>query len=93
MKDITEIRNKFKIENYFGELYNELLPYIKEQEYSNSNYTSDACNTNQDIIAKAKELLQKSRKELYKACEQQYSVSADVFSLLAERWKNWDENT
>lgn len=93
LKDITEIRNKFKIENYFGELYNELLPYIKEQEYSNSNYTSDACNTNQDIIAKAKELLQKSRKELYKACEQQYSVSADVFSLLAERWKNWDENT
>ena len=93
LKDITEIRNKFKIENYFGELYNELLPYIKEQEYSNSNYTSDACNTNQDIIAKAKELLQKSRKELYKACEQQYSVSADVFSLLAERWKNWDEDT
>ena len=93
LKDITEIRNKFKIENYFGELYNELLPYIKEQEYSNSNYTSDACNTNQDIIAKAKELLQKSRKELYKACEQQYSVSADVFSLLAKRWKNWDENT
>lgn len=93
LKDITEIRNKFKIENYFGELYNELLPYIKEQEYSNSNYTSDACNTNQDIIAKAEELLQKSRKELYKACEQQYSVSADVFSLLAERWKNWDENT
>lgn len=93
LKDITGIRNKFKIENYFGELYNELLPYIKEQEYSNSNYTSDACNTNQDIIAKAKELLQKSRKELYKACEQQYSVSADVFSLLAERWKNWDENT
>lgn len=93
LKDITEIRNRFKIENYFGELYNELLPYIKEQEYSNSNYTSDACNTNQDIIAKAKELLQKSRKELYKACEQQYSVSADVFSLLAERWKNWDENT
>lgn len=93
LKDITEIRNKFKIENYFGELYNELLPYIKEQEYSNSNYTSDACNTNQDIIAKAKELLQKSRKELYKACEQQYSVSADVFSLLAERWKNWDTNT
>lgn len=93
LKDITEIRNKFKIENYFGELYNELLPYIKEQEYSNSNYTSDACNTNQDIIAKAKELLQKSRKELYKACKQQYSVSADVFSLLAERWKNWDENT
>lgn len=93
LKDITEIRNKFKIENYFGELYSELLPYIKEQEYSNSNYTSDACNTNQDIIAKAKELLQKARKELYKACEQQYSVSADVFSLLAERWKNWDENT
>ena len=93
LKDITEIRNRFKIENYFGELYNELLPYIKEQEYSNSNYTSDACNTNQDIIAKAKELLQKSRKELYKACEQQYSVSTDVFSLLAERWKNWDENT
>lgn len=93
LKDITEIRDKFKIENYFGELYNELLPYIKEQEYSNSNYTSDACNTNQDIIAKAKELLQKSRKELYKACEQQYSVSADVFSLLTERWKNWDENT
>ena len=93
LKDITEIRNKFKIENYFGELYNELLPYIKEQEYSNSNYTSDACNTNQDIIAKAKELLQKSRKELYKACEQQYSVSADVFSIVAERWKNWDTNT
>lgn len=93
LKDITEIRNKFKIENYFGELYSELLPYIKEQEYSNSNYTSDACNTNQDIIAKAKELLQKARKELYKACEQQYSVSADVFSIVAERWKNWDTNT
>lgn len=93
LKDITEIRNKFKIENYFGELYSELLPYIKEQEYSNSNYTSDACNTNQDIIAKAKELLQKARKELYKACEQQYSVSANVFSIVAERWENWDVNT
>lgn len=93
VKDIQRIVKFFKIENYFGEYYNELLPYIKEQEYSNSNYTSDACNTNQDIIAKAKELLKKARKELSKACVQQLSITADAFSVLAERWKNWDKTT
>ena len=93
VKDIDRIVKFFKIENYFGEYYNELLPYIKEQEYSNSNYTSDACNTNQDIIAKAKELLKKARKELSKACVQQLSITADAFSVLAERWKNWDKTT
>ena len=93
VKDIDRIVKFFKIENYFGEYYNELLPYIKEQEYSNSNYTSDACNTNQDIIAKAKELLKKARKELSKACVQQLSITADSFSVLAERWENWDKTT
>lgn len=93
IKEISELRDKFKIENYFGDLYGELLPYIKEQEYSNSNYTSDACNTNQDVYNKAKELLQKAKKELYKACRQQITVSSDIFSIVAERWKNWDVNT
>lgn len=92
IKDIDKVVKFFKIENYFGEYYNELLPYIKEQEYSNSNYTSDACNTNQDIIAKAKELLKKARKELSKACVLQLSLNTDAFSILAERWKNWDKN-
>ena len=93
IKDIDKVVKIFKIENYFGEYYNDLLPYIKEQEYSNSNYTSDACNTNKDIINKTKELISKARKELSKACVLQLSLNTDAFSILAERWKNWDKTT
>lgn len=91
--DIVSIANKFKIENYFTESeYKELYCYIKEQEYNNSNYTSDACNTNQDIIAKAKELILKAKKELSIACEQQLSISSNSFALLAQRYTYNDEN-
>lgn len=91
--DIVSIANQFKIENYFTESeYKELYCYIKEQEYNNSNYTSDACNTNQDIIAKAKELILKAKKELSIECEQQLSISSNSFALLAQRYTYNDEN-
>ena len=91
--DIVSIANQFKIENYFTESkYKELYCYIKEQEYNNSNYTSDACNTNKDIIEKAKELILKAKKELSIACEQQLSISSNSFALLAQRYTYNDEN-
>ena len=81
--------NKFNLENYFSKKeYLELCSFIKEQEYSNSNYTSDACYTNEDVINKAQELLDRAKNELSVACVQQLSVSTDGFAVLGQRWKD-----
>lgn len=90
-------RNKlseyFSLERYLGEdLYKELMLYIREDKYENSNYTSDGCLTNAQLVDKAKELLTKAKQELAKACRQQYSISSNVYSIVATKYRNWSDN-
>ena len=66
---------------YMGDLYPVLCSYIREDEYSNSNYISDGLS-NAEIIEKAKEFLVKAEKELYKASHLQHKISADIKNLL-----------
>ena len=86
---IADMRRKtrahFDIKTYFAEdgLYNELLSFIREDVYTNDNYTSDGL-TNSQIISQAKELMAKARQELSKACTTQYTVTANISAIVGQ---------
>lgn len=83
----------FSLEHYFGDtLYKELMAYIREDQYENSNYTSDGCLTNAQLVEKASELLSKAKQELAKACHQQYSISSPIYSIVATKYRNWSDD-
>ncbi len=89
-----KISKYFSLERYLGdELYRELLLYIREDTYDNPNYTSDGCLTNADLIARAKELLTKAKQELAKACHQQFSISSNLYSIVAMKYRNHSDES
>ena len=89
-----KISKYFSLERYLGdELYRELLLYIREDTYDNPNYTSDGCLTNADLIARAKELLTKAKQELAKACHQQFSISSNLYSIVAMKYRNHSDGS
>lgn len=70
-------------ESYVGtDLWNEFLPYRREDEYSNDNYISDGLS-NAELINNAKEFLETAKNELYKAAELQHTISSNLYNLLA----------
>lgn len=64
------------------ELYRIFCSYIREDEYSNSNYISDGLETTKDLIDKAQELLDVAETQLDKACVLQRTVSVSLNNLL-----------
>ena len=64
------------------ELYRIFCSYIREDEYSNSNYISDGLETTKDLIDKAQELLDVAEAQLDKACILQRTVSVSLNNLL-----------
>ncbi len=89
-----KISKYFSLERYLGdELYRELLLYIREDTYDNPNYTSDGCLTNADLITRAKELLTKAKQELAKACHQQFSISSNLYSIVAMKYRNHSDES
>lgn len=80
-----EMQNNFAMQTYFHNdaLYQELLSFIREDVYTNDNYTSDGL-TNSQLIRQAKELTVKAKQELSKACMTQYTVTAPISAIVAQ---------
>ena len=92
LSDITEqinsFRSQFNMRTYLSEDdYKLFRSYIREDEYSNENYTSEGLNTYQ-MLEKAKELLDVANTEIKKACVLQRTVSANLNNIFAlDRYK------
>ena len=78
IQQILNIRDNFLNDSQYAEL----MSYMREQVYSNSNYISEGL-TNEEVMQKAKELQEKAKRELSKACQPQYSITASVGSIVA----------
>lgn len=79
---IGNIQTQLDMSTFFGEkLYNEFCLYRREDTYSNDNFISDGLS-NEELLDKAKELIEDAKKELYKSGERQHSISATLDNLL-----------
>lgn len=82
--DINEARknifNLLNMENFFGDLYPELMLYRREDEYSNSNFISDGL-TDSEIIRNAHEFFKRAREEIVKAATIQHTISGNLYNL------------
>lgn len=77
-----EIRDLLNFEKYLGmDLYKLYYSFLRIDKYENSNYISDGLS-NEEVLTKAKELIEKAKKELVKASERQYTISATLDNLL-----------
>ncbi len=88
-----KIQNDYNIKNYLDDetLYKELMSYVREDVYTNSNFISDGLeNSNSALLAKAKELIQKAEQELAKACVSQHTLSGNVYAFVA--YSSLDKN-
>lgn len=84
-----KMQDDFDIKNYFEKrdamnLYYELMSFIREDVYDNSNYVSDGL-TNNELIEKAKELTDKAKMELVKASSLQYTINTDLSSIVGQK--------
>ena len=81
-EEIGDIQTQLDMNTFFGEkLYNEFCLYRREDTYSNDNFISDGLS-NEELLNKAKELIEDAKKELYKSGERQHSISATLDNLL-----------
>lgn len=79
---INNTHEKLDFENYLGEdLWNTFLSYRREDNYTNEHYISDGL-TNDEVIAKAEELIEVAYKELIKSSSKQYTITATLHNLL-----------
>lgn len=93
-----EIQGSLNLEDYLGEdLYNIYKLYLRESEFTNSNYISegldiDKDNYNSEVIRKARELIGVANEELLKASELQVSLTDNLYNLLSTKeFKNWKD--
>ena len=79
------LQNNFDIQKYFNNdaLYHELLTFMREDVYTNDNYTSDGL-TNSQLIRQAKELTVKAKQELSKSCVPQYTITAPISAIVGQ---------
>lgn len=83
VKSQTDIQKKLNLESFLGEiLWKELCSFRREDTYENSNYNSDGLD-NDDIFKKAEELIKVAKKEIVTASTLQYTLSANIYNLLA----------
>ena len=79
-----DIYNNLNVKNYFDESYSELYSFIREDVYDNNNYSSDGIFLNKLLFQKAYELYTKSQKHLLEICEPQYTITVNLYALIAE---------
>lgn len=83
----TAIQNNLDFKNYLGEeLYNVFILYKREDQYSNSNFTSDGLvdtltTDNAGLFKRAEEFLDYARKDIVKSGEYQHTISANLYDL------------
>lgn len=70
------------LENKKVGLYKEFSSYRREDNYNNSNYISDNLETEEELMAYVKNLLDDANKELDKACMLNRTVSTTLNNLL-----------
>ena len=81
----NEYQRRFDARTFFGDdLYKELLSFIREDSYENSNFTSDGLS-NVQVVQQSKELLEKAKQELAKACTPQYEITTPLSSIVAQK--------
>lgn len=69
--------------SYIGEdLYKVFCSYVREDDYTNSNYISDNLTTTTEYLDKAKELLDVATVQIKKACVLQRTVTTSLHNLL-----------
>lgn len=95
VKAREEMQKKFDLLSYFEEyrksegdgqeLYHELMSFIREDVYNNSNYTSAGLSSNNEVIRMAGELMDKAKQELAKASTLQYTISTNLSSIVAQK--------
>lgn len=78
----ADFQARLNLKNYLGDDYLIFCSYIREDEYTNSNYISDNLNSTAEYLAKAKELLDVASAQLNKACVIQRTVSTSLNNLL-----------
>ena len=88
-EEIREFRSELSIRTFLGEdNYKLFRSYIREDEYSNDNYSSEGLNTYQTLEL-AKELLDVARSEIKKACVLQKTVSSNINNIFSlPKYKN-----
>lgn len=85
--DITieqaEFQARLDFKSYLGEdLWKIYCCYVREDDYTNSNYISDNLTTTTEYLDKAKELLDVATVQIKKACVLQRTVSTSLHNLL-----------
>ncbi len=86
--EIQSIMKTFDLCSYLGPaLYYELNTFIREDVYSNSNYTSENLNNNKMLLDSANELIAKAQDSLASSCVQQYTISSSIGAIVAQKWK------
>ena len=89
----TAIKDELNLQTYLGDdMYKIFMLYLREDQYTNSNYISDNLDNN-EIIEKAKELFEVAEQEIIKASELQYTLSSSLVNLLAtEEFKDFKDD-
>ena len=78
---LNQIHDILSIQNYLGkDLYEEFTLYIREDEYSNTNFVSDSL-TNPMVSSQAKLFLETANKELIKASTPQHTINTSIKNL------------
>lgn len=84
-KEISRIQEDLHFETFLGEkLWKTFSSYRREDSYVNSNYISDGLS-NTELIANAREFINKAEKDIYRSAVLQHSISATLKNLLAMR--------
>lgn len=79
---IIKTNKELDFETYIGaDLWKLFRSYVREDDYTNSNYISDGLD-NAGVINKAKELMDTAKKALIKSGTKQFTISANLHNLL-----------
>lgn len=78
----ADIQKQLNFPNFLGDLYIKFCAYVREDDYSNSNYISDNLSSTAEYLDKAKELLDVATAQLKKACVIQRTVNTSLNNLL-----------
>ena len=76
----TQIISLLDMNNFFGNLYPELMLYRRETEYTNQNFISDGL-TDSEVIVNAQEFFKRAREEILKVSTVQHTISANLYNL------------
>lgn len=78
---IEEINRICSPETYFGDLYNELMMFKREDVYENNNFTSEVLDD--ELMQNIEELILNAKQEVAKCCQNIHNVSLKLGNILS----------